>query len=317
MRTIRAGVVGVGHLGYHHARNYAALEGVELVGVADLDDANRERAAGDFTVPGFSDAKGLIEMGVDAVSVATPTRSHHDVVIALLQAGVNVLVEKPIASTPMEGETMVAVAKTHGCLLQVGHIERFNGAVAALAKTVKDPRFIECHRLSPYPGRGNDVSVILDLMIHDLDIVLSLVPSEVISLDATGVPVFSKEEDIANVRLRFASGCVANLTSSRVSLERMRKIRIFERQGYLSTDYMAQTVERYGLKNGSLPEGASPMEHIVHDALPVEKDEPLKLELAAFTNAVRNGTPPVVPGEEGVRALRLAQQVVDFIRNQA
>ncbi len=317
MASIRAGVVGVGHLGYHHARNYAALEGVELVGIADPNEANRLKASEDFTVPGFSDVKGLIAAGVEAVSVATPTSVHAEAVNELLQAGVHVLVEKPIAPTLHEAETMVALAKTHHCILQVGHIERFNGAVLAFSRAIKAPRFIECHRLSPFPGRGTDVSVVLDLMIHDLDIVLALEKSELVSLDAMGVAVFSTSEDIANVRLRFASGCVANLTCSRVSMDRMRKIRIFEENAYLSTDYSAQEVMVYRKKPGPIPEGSNPMEHITIDPLPVEKDEPLKLELRSFIECVRDNKPPVVSGEDGVRALRLAREIMEFIRKHA
>lgn len=317
MASIRVGVAGVGHLGYHHARNYAALDGVELVGIADPNEANRTRASEDFTVPGFSDVKGLIAAGVEAVSVVTPTVHHADAVNELLQAGVHVLVEKPIAPTIHEAETMVALAKTHHCILQVGHIERFNGAVLAFTRAIKAPKFIECHRLSPFPGRGTDVSVVLDLMIHDLDIILSLDHSEIISLDAAGVAVFSTSEDIANVRLRFASGCVANLTCSRVSLDRMRKIRIFEENAYLSTDYSAQEVTVYRKKPGPIPEGANPMEHITIEPLPVEKDEPLKLELRSFVDCVRENKPPVVSGEDGVRALRLAREIMEFIQKHA
>jgi predicted dehydrogenase len=315
MPHIRTGVVGVGHLGYHHARNYAALESAELVGIVDSSEANRTKASDDFTVPGFSDVKGLIAAGVDAVSVVTPTMSHGEVVNELLQAGVHVLVEKPIAPTLHEAETMVALARTHHCLLQVGHIERFNGAVLAFSEAIKRPRFIECHRLSPFPGRGTDVSVVLDLMIHDLDIVLSMESSDVVSLDASGVAVFSTSEDIANVRIRFESGCVANLTCSRVSLDAMRKIRIFEENAYLSTDYSAQEVMVYRKKPGPIPKGENPMEHIAIDPLPVEKDEPLKLELRSFIDCVREGKAPVVSGEDGVKALRLAQDIMDFIRD--
>ena len=317
MPPIRTGVVGVGHLGYHHARNYAALDGAELVGIVDPSEANRAKAAEDFTVPGFSDVKGLIAVGVDAVSVVTPTVSHGEVVNELLQAGVHVLVEKPIAPTLHEAETMVALARTHQRILQVGHIERFNGAVLAFSQAIRAPRFIECHRLSPFPGRGTDVSVVLDLMIHDLDIILAMEPSEVVSLDAVGVPVFSESEDIANVRIRFASGCVANLTCSRVSLDRMRKIRIFEENAYLSTDYSAQEVLVYRKKSGPIPVGENPMEHITMEPLAVEKGEPLKLELRSFVDCVRDGRPPIVSGEDGIKALRLAQDIMDFIREHA
>mgnify|MGYP000973142890 CR=1 FL=1 len=313
MNTIRTGVIGVGHLGYHHARNYAALEGVDLVGVADLDPEKRAKAAADFGVPGVETVRELLALGVDAVSVVTPTVAHLEAARPCLEAGVHVLVEKPIAPSIAEAEAMVALAREHGCILQVGHIERFNGAVLALVKAIAKPRFIECHRLSPFPGRGTDVSVVLDLMIHDLDIVLALDGTEVVSVDAAGVPVFSPSEDIANARLRFASGCVANITSSRVSLERMRKIRIFSSDAYVSTDYSAQEVLVYRKKPGPLPEGANPMEHITIDPLPVEKDEPLKLELASFARCVREGCAPVVSGEDGVRALRLAMRIAASI----
>lgn len=316
MKTLRTGVIGVGHLGYHHARNYAALPDAELVGVVDTNPANRERAAGDFTVPGFSDVEALIACGVDAVSVATPTSHHHDAVVALLQAGVDVLVEKPIAGSLLEAEAMVAVAKAHNCLLQVGHIERYNGAVMAFMRAIEKPRFIECHRLSPFPGRGADVSVVLDLMIHDLDIVLAMIAGEVVSLDAVGVPVLSAQEDIANVRLRFDTGCVANLTSSRVSMEKMRKIRIFEGNAYLSTDYNAQEVLVYRKSPGPIPEGSNPMEHIQVEPLPVKRGEPLHLELADFLESVRQRRKPLVSGEDGLRALQLAQDITDFIRKQ-
>lgn len=315
--VLRAGVVGAGHLGYHHARHYAALDGVELAGVADPDETRREKAAGDFGTAGVATVQELIALGIEAASVATPTSTHHDVVLALLEAGVDVLVEKPIAGTLEEAETMVAAAQAHGRLLQVGHIERFNGAVMALFKAIHAPRFIECHRLSPFPGRGTDVSVVLDLMIHDLDIVLALETSPVLTLDAVGVPVFSGSEDIANVRLRFASGCVANLTSSRVSVDRMRKIRIFEENAYVSTDYSAQEVVVYRRKPGPIPPEANPMEHIVIEALPVEKEEPLKLELASFVTCIREARPPVVSGKDSLRALRLARDIVTFIQEHS
>jgi predicted dehydrogenase len=317
MTDIRVGVIGVGHLGYHHARIYAALDGVHLVGVADPSDARRRIAAEDFEIPVFENAADLLAEGVDAVSVVTPTTLHEAVTLQCIEAGAHVLVEKPIAPSVEAAERMVAAASAKGRILQVGHIERFNGAVMALEHALEHPRFIECHRLSPFPGRGVDVSVVLDLMIHDLDIVLALTRSEVISIDAVGVAVFSPTPDIANVRLRFASGCVANLTSSRVSLEKMRKIRIFEDNAYVSTDYSAQEVLVYRKKPGEIPEGANPMEHISIDPLDVEKDEPLKLELAAFVDCVRAGRRPLVSGEEGLRALRLARQIEDAIEQHA
>jgi predicted dehydrogenase len=314
MAPVRVGVVGVGHLGYHHARNYAALPDATLVGVVDTNRDRREKASQDFGAAAYSTVAALIDSGVEAASVVVPTSYHRDVTLQLLEAGVDVLVEKPIASTTAEAEDMVARAKSCDRLLQVGHIERFNGAVVALFNSVREPRFIECHRLSPFPNRGDDVSVVLDLMIHDLEIVLALVGEPVTAVDAVGVPVFSKYEDIANARIRFASGCVANITCSRVSVERMRKIRIFARESYVSTDYSAQEVLVYRKKPGPLEDGMTPMDLISIEPLDVHKDEPLKLELASFVQCVRERSRPVVSGEDALEALTLAQQVVDSIR---
>lgn len=314
MSKIRVGVVGVGHLGFHHARNYAALEDVVLAGVVDTDEGRRTEAARAFETHGYSQVADLLAAGVDAVSVAVPTTAHAAVTLELLAAGIDVLVEKPIAATRPEAEAMVASAAEHGRILQVGHIERFNGAVMALMQAITEPKFIECHRLSPYPNRGHDVSVVLDLMIHDLDIVRALVASPVVSLDAIGVPVFSPSEDIANVRIRFASGCVANLTCSRVAAERMRKIRVFAPDAYYSTDYSEQEVLAYRKKPGPVPPGVSPMLHIDVEPLPVTREEPLKLELASFVQCVRTRTRPVVSGEDGLIALRIAHDILEFIR---
>jgi len=318
MTNIRTGVIGAGHLGYHHARLYHEMNGVVLVGVADPDPAARARIQQNFpNTPVYEGADELLASGVDAVSVVAPTSEHCALTRQALDAGVHVLVEKPMASAVAEAKAMVNGARQTGCVLQVGHIERFNGAVMALFEAAMSPRFIECHRLSPFPGRGTDVSVVLDLMIHDLDIVLQLAGSEVASVDAVGVPVFSIEEDIANVRLRFASGCVANLTASRVSMERMRKIRVFDPNAYVSTDYSAQEVLVYSKKPGALPPDANPMEHIVITPLLVRKDEPLKLELESFVSCVRRGSAPAVSGEDGLRALELAWRVIGAIRNES
>ncbi len=317
MTKLRLGVIGVGHLGYHHARLYHAMEDIVLAGVADPDETARARIQEDFDgIPAFTDADDLLAAGVDAVSIAAPTSDHRPLVQQALEAGVHVLVEKPMAATVAEAEEMVATARHAQRVLQVGHIERFNGAVMALFDAAMTPRFIECHRLSPFPGRGTDVSVVLDLMIHDLDIVLRLADAEVKSVDAVGVPVFSEEEDIANVRLRFGSGCVANLTASRVSMERMRKIRIFDPNAYVSTDYSAQEVLVYSKKPGPIPPDANPMDFIAVRPLPVRKEEPLKLELEAFVACVRNGGSPVVSGEDGLRALKLAWRIIDDMRTQ-
>ncbi|MDX9971522.1 MAG: Gfo/Idh/MocA family oxidoreductase [FCB group bacterium] len=317
MSAVRVGVIGVGHLGYHHARIYRALPEAELVGIVDASDERASRACDEFGVPRFESVEKLIEAGITAASVVVPTVAHREIAVRLLSAGVDVLVEKPIAPTVAEAAEMVGVAAENGRILQVGHVERFNGAVIALFSAVRMPRFIECHRLSPFPNRGSDVSVVLDLMIHDLDIVLALDGTAVESVDAVGVPVLSTYEDIANVRLRFASGCVANLTSSRVSVERMRKIRIFESDAYVSTDYTEQQVMVYRKKPGKQAAGASMMDLINVEALPVHREEPLKMELASFLECVREHKRPLVAGEDGLRALQVAEDVVRFIRERA
>ena len=316
MEVIRAGVVGVGHLGYHHARLYSTMQGVDLVGVVDLDKRHADEVAAEFETRSFPSVSALLDFGVDAVSVAVPTLSHCDVSTEALRAGVDVLVEKPIASTLEEARAMNEAAATSDRLLQVGHVERFNGAVLALTEHITRPLFIECHRLSPFPGRGDDVSVVLDLMIHDLDVVLALTKAKVTSLDAVGVPVFSTQEDIANVRLRFDSGCVANLTASRISVESMRKIRIFEENAYVSTDYSEKEVIVYHKKSGEIPENLSPMEWINIEPLDVSREEPLRLELASFIDCVRERRTPVVSGEDGLRALELAFDILAFIREK-
>jgi predicted dehydrogenase len=314
MNTIRIGVIGVGHLGFHHARVYSGLDGVQLVGVVDRDIDRAMKASAEFGAPMFTVCEELLAEGVNAVSVVVPTSAHRDVALQCIEAGADVLVEKPIAATIDEAVAIVEAARQRGRLVQVGHIERFNGAVVALMEAVKDPRFIECHRLSPYPNRGDDVSVVLDLMIHDLEIVQALVGGAVVQVDAIGVPVFSKFEDIANARIRFDTGCVANITSSRVSMEKMRKIRIFANDAYVSTDYSAQEVIVYRKKPIELTPDITPMELIDVEPLNVHKEEPLKRELESFVSCVRERKRPLVSGDDALAALRLAHQVIDSIR---
>ncbi|GMW00861.1 MAG: oxidoreductase [Candidatus Hydrogenedentota bacterium] len=314
MAKVRAGVVGVGHLGYHHARIYAESSEADLVGVVDMDSGRRAKASSDFQTQGFDSIAELLKAGVDAVSIVVPTRAHASAACQALEAGVDVLVEKPIATTLEEARAIVGTAARCGRLVQVGHIERFNGAVMRLFEAVKKPRFIECHRLSPYPNRGDDVSVVLDLMIHDLEIVRALAGAAITRVDASGVSVFSHYEDIANARLRFASGCVANITSSRISMERMRKIRIFSEDAYVSTDYSAQEITVYRKKPGAIPPGSNPMEWIEIDVLPVEREEPLKLELHSFLASVLDRKRPLVSGDDALEALELADQVMRAIK---
>jgi predicted dehydrogenase len=303
--NLRVAVIGVGHLGRHHARILGALEGAALVGVVDAKaDRAREIAAacGTVAVERASDLFGQ----VDAVSVAVPTESHLAVAMPFLERGIPVLVEKPLARDLSEADAMIAAAARAGVVLAVGHTERYNPAVAAAARHLAAPRFIEVHRLGTFPERSLDIDVVFDLMIHDLDLVLSLVRSEVASIEAVGVPVLTGRVDIANARLKFANGCIANITASRISRDRTRKIRFFQPDAYVSIDYAAQEVEMYRLVRA---EGARPV--IDGGKLDVPREEPLKRELSDFLGAVREGRQPVVTGEDGRRALALAQRITE------
>lgn len=305
-RKIRVGVVGVGHVGQHHARIYRELPGATLVAVADVDPG-RLRECG--PVQGVQDYRELFHR-VDAVSIAVPTHLHVRIARDFLQHGVDVLVEKPLAETLAEAEELVDLAEREGRILQVGHVERFNGAVRALHRIVKAPGFIECHRLSPFPQRSTDVDVVLDLMIHDIDILLSLVKSPVSHVSAVGVPVLTDRVDIANARLQFASGCVANVTASRVSVERMRKIRIFQPEAYISMDYTTQEIAFYRRLPPDPNAPPPQLPRIVKEEVTVEKEEPLRLELESFLACVRERRRPEVSGEEAVEALRVASQIL-------
>jgi len=305
--SLRIAVIGVGHLGRHHARILSSMPGVDLVAVVDTNRRRAEEvAAAHRTTPVF-DARELAGR-IDAVTVAVPTEAHRDIALPFLTAGAAVLVEKPMARTLGEADDMIGAAGRSGAALAVGHTERFNPAVAAARPLLRDPRFIEVHRLGTFPERSLDIDVVFDLMIHDLDVVLSLVPSDVESIDAVGVPVLTGRVDIANARLRFANGCIANLTASRISRDRVRKIRFFQPSAYLSIDYAAQKVEMYRLEKSSRP-----MPSIEGGDVPVATEEPLVRELADFVDAVVSHRAPTVPGAEGRRALAVAQQITDKI----
>jgi predicted dehydrogenase len=302
---LRIAVIGVGYLGRHHARILSTLTGVDLVAVVDVNGPRAEEVASLYGTSAATDYRDLIGR-VDAVTVAVPTERHHEIAVACLAARIPVLVEKPMARSLVEADAMIAAAAASGVPLAVGHTERFNPAVAAARPILVDPRFIEVHRLGTFPERSLDIDVVFDLMIHDLDVVLSLVPSEVESLDAVGVPVLTGKVDIANARIRFANGCIANLTASRISRDRVRKIRFFQPSAYVSIDYGAQKVERWQLVRG---EGGLP--RIDGGELDVAAEEPLKRELADFVDAVVTGRAPFVTGEDGRRALALAEQITD------
>jgi len=304
---MRAAVIGVGHLGRHHARILASLPGITLAGVVDTNRDRASQVAAEHGTQAFGNASE-ISGRVDIVVVAVPTESHAAVALPLLEAGVHALVEKPIAQTVAEADALIAAAKKAGAVLAVGHSERFNPAVAAARAYVTDPRFIEVHRLGVFPDRSLDIDVVLDLMIHDLDLILSLVPSEVEGVEAVGVPVLTPKVDIANARIRFANGCIANLTASRISRDPVRKIRFFQRDSYVSIDTASREVEMYKLvpQPGALPK-------IGGGKLDVTGDEPLKRELEDFVAAVRNGGVPAVTGEQGRSALALAIRIVDLM----
>ena len=301
----RVAVIGVGHLGRHHARLLATLEGARLTAVVDTVPERAAAAAEATGARAMSDFRELLG-AVDAVTIAVPTELHRDVAMPFLERGIAVLVEKPIARSLAEADELVSAAHASGATLCVGHTERYNPAVAAVLPLVSHPRFIEVHRLGVFPDRSLDIDVVFDLMIHDLDVILSMVKADVGSIEAVGVPVLTPRYDIANARLRFADGCIANVTASRISRERVRKIRFFQQDAYISIDYAAQEVEGYRLvrRDGQRPD-------IQGGQLPVTREEPLKRELEDFISAVRDRRQPLVTGEDGRRALALAQAIAD------
>jgi predicted dehydrogenase len=311
MTPLRVAVVGVGALGKHHARILSSLSGVSLTAVVDVNRARAEEIAAAHRARALFDA-GQLDGQVDAVTIAAPTEAHAELALPFLEAGIPVLVEKPIARTVAEADRMVAAAGRRGVALAVGHTERFNPAVAAAREVLVDPRFIEVHRLGAFPERSLDIDVVFDLMIHDLDIALSLVPAEVETIEAVGVPVLTGRVDIANARLRFSNGCIANITASRISRDRVRKIRFFQPAAYVSIDYAAQKLEVW-----RLVKGGGPMPTIEGGEIAVPNEEPLKRELEDFVQAVAAGRPPLVTGEQGRRALALAQQITDRMASES
>lgn len=299
MKRIKIGVVGTGHLGEHHVRIFRQLPGADLTGIVDTDQTRLKEIAQKYRTAAFRNGEELIAAGVEAVSIAVPTEHHFAAARLFLEKGINVLLEKPITRTVKEAEILLEIAKKKKIVFQIGHIERFNVAVKALNKLVKRPRFIESHRLGPFPRRSTDINVILDLMIHDLDIVLNLVRSEVKSIQAVGVPILSSYEDIANARIAFKDGCVANLTVSRVSPERIRKIRIFQEDAYFSLDFWTKEISVYRKFK----------DKIVQEKIGPEEKESLKLELEHFLHCVSRKKSPLVSGEDARRVLEIALKI--------
>ncbi len=313
-RTVRVGVIGTGALGFHHARLYRTLPGAELVGIYDIDADRATQVAQELETTAFPALEPLLER-VEAASVVVPTSSHTAVGLAVLEAGRHALIEKPLADTVAAAEQLVAAAERARVVLQVGHVERFNRAVRAASPYLEEPRFLQSERLAPFSLRGTDVAVILDLMIHDLDLVLELVRSPVTEVRATGVPILTPHVDIANARVEFANGAVALITASRVSRERTRKLRMFQPTGYFSLDLAAGGGHFYRLKEGWQGLGAQRIEDIVeHVRLDAPAAEPLLLELQSFVAAVRGESEVVVSGAAGAEALALAFRVVEAVQ---
>jgi len=308
---MRAGVIGVGHLGQHHARLYASIPGVTLVGVTDQSPERAQEIAARHGARVYRLPDDLLK-DVDLVSVAVPTSSHYAVAKRCLEAGKHVLVEKPITVQPAEAHELVALAKAHGCRLQVGHSERFNPVMRLMRPHIRRPAFIEGHRQSSYSPRGTDVDVVLDLMIHDLDLALSFDLGPVEEVRASGVAVLSPTIDIAQARIQFRSGCVANLTASRISMTKMRRLRLFQRDHYLSIDFQTRqaAILRRRMVAGAPPE-------LETEVFQGSQDEPLKLQLEAFIQAIRTEARPEVSGEDGAAALDVAHQILAAIAEHA
>lgn len=315
---LRTGVVGVGHLGRFHTRVYSELTSCELVGVHDSDSGRAAEVAGEYGTEVVASLDDLLDR-VDAVSIATPTVSHHEVARRCLSAGVHVLIEKPICRTVEEAADLVALADEKGLVVQVGHIERFNPAVRAAMEVLDSPKFIEVHRLGVFVPRGTDVAVVLDLMIHDIDLILGTVDAEVTSIEAVGIPVLSPSIDIANARLSFADGCVANITASRVSREKVRKVRFFQPDAYVTVDTLAPRAQVFRRKDvseeklrkiatGEIEGGLSDV--VSYEDLALDSEDSLELELSAFIDAASGSSEPVVSGGDGLRALEVALEIL-------
>ncbi len=307
-KKLKVAVVGVGHLGQHHARIYSQMKEVELVCVVDIDPARAKSVARQYNTK-YKNNYRTISEALDAVNIAVPTQNHFEVAQYFLSRGIHVLLEKPITKTLAEAEQLAEAAQKSGAILQIGHVERFNPAVEALIKRVRSPRYIESHRLGPFAARGTDVDVILDLMIHDLDIILSLVSAPLCQIQAVGIPIISEHVDIANVRLEFKNTCVANMNTSRVSFNRMRKIRIFQQDNYFSLDCAKQELVSIRLHRETPSKITGLPFKIAREKVKIKKQEPLKRELEAFIRCIKQGNPPLVSAQNGILALKVALDI--------
>jgi predicted dehydrogenase len=308
---LRVGVCGVGHLGVHHARTYTQLPGVQLVGVVDSDPDRAKKIADEYGCMAGSNLSDLIGK-VDAVSIVTPTATHYEVAIPLLRAGIHLLLEKPMSATLAEADALLAEARARNVILQIGHIERFSPGFRHIQSATRSPRYIECQRLGPFAERGLDVDVILDLMIHDIDLVLALVGETPAEIHAVGAAVLTPHIDMANARLAFANGAVANLTASRVSPTRLRSLRLFEDHAYFSLDSLTQELT---LARREEPEIEGTRPSIRTEKIRIERQDVLHAELSSFVAAVRTGSPPEVTGQDGRQAMAIALEIERIIRN--
>jgi len=305
---VRVGVIGVGYLGQHHARVYSELPGVELVGVVDINKERAKEVAERYFTSAFFDYQDLFGK-VDAVSIVVPTVIHRDIAGRFIEQGINILIEKPVTTSLEEARELMEMANKKNVVLQVGHIERFNSAVVELSKIVDHPIFIDCSRMGPYVNRNTDVGVVLDLMIHDIDIVMSIVRDKVVKINASGYPVFSREEDIANAQLVFSNGCIANLTASRITRKKIRRMEVTQLDSFISIDYLEQELAVYKKTSSSFP-------YLLMEKPPMQKGEPLRLELEHFIKCVRNGEKPLVGLEEGTNALEVALNILEEIKKK-
>lgn len=305
MKRLRVGVIGIGRLGSIHTRVYKEIDRVELVGICDIDSKKFNSLAHQYAIPTYTNHNELLDK-VDAISIAVPTYKHYEIAKDFINHGISVLIEKPITNNLEQAKELIKLAQKNKVILQVGHVERFNSAFVAIEGIVKNPRFIECHRLSPFPYRSLDIGVVLDVMIHDIDIILGLVKSSIKRVEAVGVPVLTPFEDIVNVHLTFKNGCVCNLTASRISEESMRKIRIFLSDTYISLDYGEQVALLYKKEEGQ----------IIREPLPIEKEEPLKKEIESFIDCILLNKRPLVSGQEAYESLKLSDDILKKIWNQ-
>ncbi len=305
-KRIRTAVIGVGYLGQFHAEKYAQLDNAELVAVVDLDQERAAQVAEKVGTRSCADFREILGQ-VDAVSIVVPTQSHYEVAKAFLEKGVHVLLEKPITNTLAEADELIRIAASMKAVFQVGHLERFNPAVLALDGVVSKPGFIESIRIAPFKPRGTDVNVVLDLMIHDIDIIQNIVGSKVAQINSIGTPVFSEEEDIANARIQFANGCIANVTASRISLKSERKMRIFQPDAYISVDFQNKTFAVFRKGDGEMFPGVP---NITKEEHSFGQTDALKSEIEAFLDSIATGKPPVVSGEDGRQALETALKII-------